>query len=103
MHMDASEAASILETSATTDLSTCQHNSFVTDSHLALLTHLTPSGHERPGWCYPTGRCAYLPSVTRYRQSIKPPPPPPPPPIHHLALTLLHKTICCVHNYFPTL
>ena len=37
-------------------------------------------GHERPGWCYPTGRCAYLPSVTCYRQSIKPPPPPPPPP-----------------------
>ena len=35
-------------------------------------------GHERPGWCYPTGRCAYLPSVTCYRQSIKPPPPPPP-------------------------
>jgi hypothetical protein len=34
-------------------------------------------GHERPGWCYPTGRCAYLPSVTCYRQSIKPPPPPP--------------------------
>jgi len=33
-------------------------------------------GHERPGWCYPTGRCAYLPSVTCYRQSIKPPPPP---------------------------
>ena len=28
-------------------------------------------GHERPGWCYPTGRCAYLPSVTCYRQSIK--------------------------------
>ena len=25
-------------------------------------------------WCYPTGRCAYLPSVMRYRQSIKPPP-----------------------------
>ena len=23
------------------------------------------------GWCYPTGRCAYLPSVTCYRQSIK--------------------------------
>ena len=37
-----------------------------------------PLGHERPGWCYPTGRCAYLPSVTCYRQSIKPPPPPPP-------------------------
>ena len=36
-------------------------------------------GHERPGWCYPTGRCAYLPSVTCYRQSIKPPPPSPPP------------------------
>ena len=35
-------------------------------------------GHERPGWCYPTGRCAYLPSVTCYRQSIKPPPPSPP-------------------------
>ena len=34
-------------------------------------------GHERPGWCYPTGRCAYLPSVTCYRQSTKPPPPPP--------------------------
>ena len=33
-------------------------------------------GHERPGWCYPTGRCAYLPSVTCYRQSIKHPPPP---------------------------
>jgi len=30
-------------------------------------------GQERPGWCYPTGRCAYLPSVTCYRQSIKPP------------------------------
>ena len=30
------------------------------------------------GWCYPTGRCAYLPSVICYRQSIKPPPPPPP-------------------------
>ena len=30
------------------------------------------------GWCYPTGRCAYLPSVIRCRQSIKPPPPPPP-------------------------
>ena len=29
---------------------------------------------ERPGWCYPTGRCAYLLSVTCYRQSIKPPP-----------------------------
>ena len=42
---------------------------------------LPPLGHERPGWCYPTGRCAYLPSVTRYRQSIKPPPPPPPPPL----------------------
>ena len=27
-------------------------------------------GHERPGWCYPTGRCAYLPSLIRYRQSI---------------------------------
>jgi hypothetical protein len=41
-------------------------------------------GHERPGWCYPTGRCAYLPSVTCYRQSIKPsPPPPPPPPVGH--------------------
>ena len=26
--------------------------------------------HGHPGWCYPTGRCAYLPSVTRYRQSI---------------------------------
>ena len=36
-------------------------------------------GHERRGWCYPTGRCAYLPSVTCYRQSIKPPPSPPPP------------------------
>jgi len=33
-------------------------------------------GHERPGWCYPTGRCTYLPSVTCSRQSIKPPPPP---------------------------
>ena len=31
-------------------------------------------GHERPEWYYPTGRCAYLPSVTCYRQSIKPPP-----------------------------
>ena len=30
------------------------------------------------GWCYPTGRCAYLPSVICYRQSIKPPPPPSP-------------------------
>ena len=28
-------------------------------------------GHERPGWCYPTGRCAYLPSVTFYRQVNK--------------------------------
>ena len=35
-------------------------------------------GPERPGWCYPTGRCAYLPSVIRYRQSIPPPPLPPP-------------------------
>ena len=25
------------------------------------------------GWVYPTGRCAYLPSVTCYRQSLKPP------------------------------
>ena len=33
---------------------------------------------ERPGWCYPTGRCAYLLSVTCDRQSIKPPPPPSP-------------------------
>ena len=30
------------------------------------------------GWCHTTGRCAYLPSVICYRQSIKPPPPPPP-------------------------
>jgi hypothetical protein len=29
-----------------------------------------------PGWCHPTGRCSYLPSVICYRQSIKPPPPP---------------------------
>ena len=28
---------------------------------------------------FATGRCAYLPSVTCYRQSIKSPPPPPPP------------------------
>jgi len=28
-------------------------------------------------WCYLTGRCAYLPSVTCYRRSIKPPSPPP--------------------------
>ena len=27
---------------------------------------------------FPTGRCAYLPSVTCFRQSIKPPPPPHP-------------------------
>ena len=30
-------------------------------------------GHERPGWCYSTGRWVYLPSVTCYGQSIKPP------------------------------
>ena len=42
-----------------------------------------------PGWCYPTGRCAYLPSVTCCRQSIKPPPlPPPPPPPLSLSLSL---------------
>jgi len=32
----------------------------------------SPPGHERPGRCYLTGRCAYLPSATCYRQSIKP-------------------------------
>ena len=47
-------------------------------------------GHERPGWCYPTGRCTYLPSVTCYRQSIKPPPPPPPPPPDQLTRTKAH-------------
>ena len=25
---------------------------------------------RHPYWCYPTGRCAYLPSVIRYGQSI---------------------------------
>ena len=28
------------------------------------------------GWCYPTGRCVYLPSVICYRHSMKLPPPP---------------------------
>ena len=55
--------------------------------HRRLQEYASLSGHERPGWCYPTGRCAYLPSVTCYRQSIKPPPPPPPP----LPLSLSHS------------
>ena len=33
-------------------------------------------GRECLGWCYPTGRCAYLPSVICYGQSTKPPPHP---------------------------
>ena len=32
--------------------------------------HLRPSLPAPPPRCYPTGRCAYLPSVIRYRQSI---------------------------------
>jgi len=65
------------------------------------------------GLCYLTGRCAYLPSVTCYRQSIKPPPPiinfplpplPPPPPStrrtilldfsqHSTSLSVCHRLI----------
>ena len=35
------------------------------------------TGPRAPRVVLPDGRCAYLPSVTCYRQSIKPPPPPP--------------------------
>ena len=58
-------------------LSVIRYRQSITLRHSARYCML---GHERPGWCSPTGRCAYLPSVTCYRQSIKPPPPPPPPP-----------------------
>ena len=47
-------------------------------------------GRECLGWCHPTGRCAYLPSVICYRQSIIPPPPSPVQHPFHLLFAL-----CC--------
>jgi len=57
-----------------------------------------------PEWCYPTGRCAYLPSVIRYGQPINPPPSPLNPfPLlspnmpkrMHMRCATAHKKCCC--------
>ena len=41
------------------------------------------------------GRCVYLPSVIRYRQSIKPPPPAPPPPTPPPFPYPSARVLCC--------
>ena len=51
---------------------------------------------------FPTGRCAYLPSVTCYRQSIKPPPPPPPPPPLSSSSSFCSLSLSALSSFFSS-